>query len=472
MIGLMALVVATLSGQQIWSAYWQRSSDVQAASLSMLNKDLFEALVAARYERSSLQTAIIQPPESNQSSIKTYSERRKDVDAAMAAAQPALDRETAASLTASATTLRTAFTDYRKLREQVDSEARLAQASREKGLSAKVQSVGEAYLQALEAASAAVENEIRAINPNLSELVIIRALAWSVRAVTGTSAATVSTTLAQNRAFDAREARIVTVADARATFSWDLVRAVAEAKQVAPEIKAAVAKAHGAFFTGRFKEMREGLVQTMTTAPGAITTDQWREAVVPALDTVGDVASVAIKELNARAAAHASAATWSLVANSLLFLAALVLSVFGYGLIRSRVTGPIAEITRLMKTMAAGDLSTAVPYGQRTDEVGAMAGSLEIFRDNLQKVRALEEQERAASERRLRAAENMASVVSDVGEVVVGGRRTATSRRGCRSTRPTSRCRSSSPASTRSTRSSTAPPPSSPSACRPSRRAT
>ena len=71
MIGIMGLVVAGLSGQQIWTSYWQRDAAMQAASLSTLNKDLFEALVSARYERSSLMTAVIQPPEGNQSSIKT-----------------------------------------------------------------------------------------------------------------------------------------------------------------------------------------------------------------------------------------------------------------------------------------------------------------------------------------------------------------------------------------------------------------
>ncbi len=418
MIGLMGLIVAGLSGQQMWTAYWQRDSAVQAAELSALNKDLFEALVAARYERSSLQTSVIQPPESNQNSIKTIMERRKEVDAAMALAQPVLDKAPAATMKSSAATLRSAFGDYRKLREQVDAEAKLAPAGREKGLAGKIQTVGEAYLQSLESASAAVENEIRAINPNLSELVIIRALAWSVRAVTGTSAATLSTTLAQNRALDAREARTVMVADARGSFSWDLVRAIAAAEQVAPEIKAAVAKAHAAFFTGTFNTMRESLVQKMTTAPGDMSTDKWREAVVPALDTVGDVASAAIAVLNHRAGADARAASWSLGGYSLLFVGALMLSLLGYALIRSRVTGPIAQMTTVMQSMADGDLSVTVPHGQRRDEIGAMAGSLEIFRDNLQKIRALEEQERAASERRLRAAENMASVVSDVGEVV------------------------------------------------------
>ncbi|AMJ62179.1 methyl-accepting chemotaxis protein [Bosea sp. PAMC 26642] len=418
MIGIMGLVVAGLSGQQMWTSYWQRDAAMQAASLSTLNKDLFEALVAARYERSSLQTSVIQPPETNQTSVKTYMERRKEVDDAMTDAQPALDKASAATMKAAAGTLRSAYADYRKLREQVDAEARIAPANREKGLSAKVQTVGEAYLQSLEGASATVENEIRAINPNLSELVIIRALAWSVRAVTGTSAAMVSTTLAQNRAFDARESRAVVIADARGSFSWDSMRAIAEAPQVAPEIKAAVAKANSTFFGGPFKEMRDSLVQKMTTAPAEMSTEKWREVVVPALDTIGDVASAAITVLNRRASADAEAASWTLGKYSVLFVGALLLTAFGYGLIRSRVTTPIAHMTKVMKSMADGDLSVAVPYGERQDEIGAMAGALTVFMENGLRVRALEDQERTASAARLARAQSMEAVVSDVGEVV------------------------------------------------------
>ncbi|PZN94971.1 MAG: hypothetical protein DCF30_19635, partial [Hyphomicrobiales bacterium] len=83
-----------------------------------------------------------------------------------------------------------------------------------------------------------------------------------------------------------------------------------------------------------------------------------------------------------------------------------------------RVASPIVATTQSMNELAKGNLETTIHHLDRQDEIGMMAKSLEIFRENLVKVRALEEQERAASERRLKAAENMALVVTDVGEVV------------------------------------------------------
>jgi methyl-accepting chemotaxis protein len=44
---------------------------------------------------------------------------------------------------------------------------------------------------------------------------------------------------------------------------------------------------------------------------------------------------------------------------------------------------PINGITGAMTQVANGDLSTTIPYARRTDEIGAMAGALEVFKDNL-----------------------------------------------------------------------------------------
>ncbi|PTM38833.1 methyl-accepting chemotaxis protein [Bosea sp. 124] len=419
LIGLMGVAVAALSGQQIWTSYWQHDAAGKAASLAGLNRDLFDALVAARYERASLQTAVIQPPESNQASIKTYMERRKEVDAAMAEAQPEIDKAPQAFVQTAAGALRGAYGDYRKLREQVDAEAKLAPAGRTKDMSTKVFAVGEAYLQSLEKASAAVESEIRAASPPLSEFVIIRSLAWSVRAVTGTSGAMMSAILAQKRPFDATETRAIILAEGRSTFAWDSLRAIADTPQAAPEIKAAISKANSSYFTGPFREMKDGMIQKLTTGSTVdMSTEAWREKVVPVLDTVGDVASVAITVLNNRASADARAASWTLIQYSILFVAALILTAVGYSQVRSRVTGPIGQMTLVMKAMAAGDLSAAVPYGERQDEIGAMAGALTVFKENGERVRALEEQERTAAAARLARAQSMEAVVSDVGEVV------------------------------------------------------
>jgi len=101
-----------------------------------------------------------------------------------------------------------------------------------------------------------------------------------------------------------------------------------------------------------------------------------------------------------------------------LAIIAAIISVGAILIVTRRVATPIVATTQAMNELAKGHLETTIHHADRQDEIGTMAKALEVFRESLVKVRALEEQERAASERRLRAAENMALVVTDVGEVV------------------------------------------------------
>lgn len=54
------------------------------------------------------------------------------------------------------------------------------------------------------------------------------------------------------------------------------------------------------------------------------------------------------------------------------------------------VVRPINSITESMTRLAAGDLSTQIPFGDRKNEIGAMARAVQIFKDNMIRTRELE----------------------------------------------------------------------------------
>ena len=143
------------------------------------------------------------------------------------------------------------------------------------------------------------------------------------------------------------------------------------------------------------------------------------------LDDIGaaNKALFAIIDINnaqATAQAEASEAVGSLVTN--LNIALLVLSAaaaFGAILVvRGRVIGPIGSITGAMKELSTGNLAATVPFTDRGDELGQMAGAVQVFKENAVRVKALEEEERKVAAERLRRAQSMVEVVTEVGEVV------------------------------------------------------
>lgn len=69
----------------------------------------------------------------------------------------------------------------------------------------------------------------------------------------------------------------------------------------------------------------------------------------------------------------------------------------------ARVTAPLTQLTQAMHSLGAGNLSVAVPGGERKDEIGALARTVQYFRDSLADRQGLQkdvEEQRTAAETR------------------------------------------------------------------------
>ncbi len=101
-----------------------------------------------------------------------------------------------------------------------------------------------------------------------------------------------------------------------------------------------------------------------------------------------------------------------------------LLAVGGAVLATVSVSLPINRLAAVMRGLAAGDYDVAVPYGKRRDEVGDMARTVEVFKDNLIRKREMEiqaEHDREASaqdERKLLMAKMAQDFEASIGELV------------------------------------------------------
>ncbi len=113
-------------------------------------------------------------------------------------------------------------------------------------------------------------------------------------------------------------------------------------------------------------------------------------------------------ELNLRGSNDAVKAAVALYSSSLLAMGGstvIVLAVLGWAIliVRRGITSPIGSITQTMSRLAGGEKTIAIPYVERTDEIGAMASAVEVFKDNMIKadeMAAAQDVERKAKEAR------------------------------------------------------------------------
>ena len=66
-------------------------------------------------------------------------------------------------------------------------------------------------------------------------------------------------------------------------------------------------------------------------------------------------------------------------------IATVVLAGLGAVIIARGVARPLARITRITQAVASGEVERVVPYGERHDEVGALARSIEVFQQTIRK---------------------------------------------------------------------------------------
>jgi methyl-accepting chemotaxis protein len=105
----------------------------------------------------------------------------------------------------------------------------------------------------------------------------------------------------------------------------------------------------------------------------------------------------------------AAAYYWILAAMA---LTSLVCAAAGWAIVRD-VSRPIATMTAAMRRLAAHDMTAEVAGAGRGDEIGAMAGAVQVFKDNMIEAARLTAEQTAEQTARERRAARLAELVQD-----------------------------------------------------------
>ena len=102
-----------------------------------------------------------------------------------------------------------------------------------------------------------------------------------------------------------------------------------------------------------------------------------------------------------------------------MIIIAVVFSVaFAIFTTRRHINLPITRLSGTMRSLAEGDLSVDVPYVEQKNEIGQMAGAVQVFKDNAVAIARLNEDERRRMQAQTEHAQVMASFQKDFEHVV------------------------------------------------------
>ena len=132
------------------------------------------------------------------------------------------------------------------------------------------------------------------------------------------------------------------------------------------------------------------------------------ESVLPAADRISAAA-----QISAATAASALAASRIRTERFILWVAfaAVLIGLACSWRIGRSITGPLEELARAMKRLAAGDVSARIPATDARDEIGAMSRAVVVFRDTTIERERLATVENQSTAARMRRGETVATMI-------------------------------------------------------------
>lgn len=388
-----SIALAYLVGNLTLSSAKRATDLSDVAHLVSLDQALYEVLLSFRLERGDGASAIRLPNPENGPVIASVQAARLKVDASMGKVKALTVSVKRAAILTAVETVQQRYADALQLRDKIDRNTSLPLAEREKGLDETILTSGSELLTALETSAVAINRQVRQLDSALIELSQIRALAWSARSLGGGAAIVLNGAIGSKRPLTQTEYRQLLKYEDNAAYAWATVADLIKQPLVPERLRQQFGKSDEAYFTGPFSVQRADIINEL--AAGRIvnmTLESWRSMVTPSLVEVANLASETMSTLRMTAERMGREAAYAAAAYMAVFVLTLVLCGGGIAIILLRIVRPIGALTRCMTALSAGDLSVQVAGTQRADELGAMAKSVEVFREAGLRNRELEEQ--------------------------------------------------------------------------------
>jgi methyl-accepting chemotaxis protein len=286
-------------------------------------------------------------------------------------------------------------------------------ASRRPTLAKEYMETTAALLETLDKLSATLAAAVNHQDATIDQLLAIKQIAWLLRNTAGEASLLVSNGLAAGRATPETHLKYVKFVGGT-EIAWNALELTTSGMQLPPALSAAMDATKKAYFEPDYLALRDRLLATlMAGEKPELTANQWSPITVGRLASAVKVAEGALEAAKDHAAVQHSAVLHSLVLQLVLLGSALVLTFGAMTAVNRRVIKPLHNMRNAMLKVASGDLTVNTGYQARQDEIGALSGALETFKQQANDKLKIEAQER---ERNAGAAARQQAIEAYVGE--------------------------------------------------------
>ena len=286
-------------------------------------------------------------------------------------------------------------------------------ASRRAALGKEYMDTETALLATLDKISGVLAAEINHQDATIDQLLMIKQTAWLLRNTAGETSLLVSNGLAAGKLTPENQQAYTKLAGG-IEIAWKALETATGGMKLPAALSAAIDANKSAYFDPQYLALRDRLLTALVAGEKPeLTANQWSPLTVARLSAAVGVADAALAAAQEHIAAQHSLALRSLLLQLAFLIAAVALTCGAMLMVTRRVIKPLHNMRDAMLKVAAGDLAVDTGYADRGDEIGALAGALETFKQQANDKLRIEAQER---ERNAGAATRQRAIEAYVGE--------------------------------------------------------
>jgi len=393
---------------------WDRLKTANRIShIADASADLFKAMHNLRTDRSTT-NRLLNATEPMDGEIEKYLRALRDAQMpAMARALellPTMDFPQSGTLVPELARLFKLLTEEQK---QFWEDVAKPKDQRRAGLPKEYMETTQGLLDVLDKLSNTLAATVNHQDAAIDQLLSIKQNAWLLRNTAGEASLIVSTGLAAGKITpEGRYAYTQYVGGTSAM--WKALELSTSGMQLPAGLASAMTTAKSSYFEPQYLALRDRLADVLVKGEKPeMTANQWSPLTVGRMASAVAVAEGALDAAKIHTQEQRGAAERALIVQLTLLALAIGLAVGAIMLVSRRVITPLNTIRDAMLKVAGGDLAVDSGYLDRQDEIGALAGALETFKQQANEKLKIEAQER---ERNAGASARQRAVETYVGE--------------------------------------------------------
>ena len=424
-VSILALALVAQLSFGAWQSWMEYRRSLRIAAVVDATTHMFTALHNLRVDRSNSRRALLLD-EVHPTVPRTIAPHREAEMPALRSALAAVRTIDYAGGAAAVRDLDQSITRLAGLQDETARAMAQPRPARRAGIADDYFKATDDAINLLDRLSTELTRLIKLDDAFVDQLMEIKQNAWVTRQAAGDTSVFISNPLA-GMALPENPLVGYTVLTTRMETSWAAVEQLASSLKLPPAFADAMQKARTGFLDPEFAKVRmTTLMALINKQPTGFTASQWSPMSVAKLATILNVADAALETARDHAGATTAGAFRRLsfqigaLAVALCFVVAVLL------VMSRRVIRPLTEIKDNMLRLASGDTTVESRFAGRRDEIGALAGAMQTFKDNMIEAERLraeqsEGEARAASARRadmLRLADAFQATVGGIVETV------------------------------------------------------